>query len=159
MDEARRGTAFPRFAHMNSARHLIYVGALSLAMPALGTIGHMLLEGWSALDAFCMTIVPVTAVGHSEVGPPSPAGRLYAILVGSFYPVLAFSSTSPASSSWGKARSERSWGEEAWIAKSATSAATPSSAAAAASAGRRATNSEHGPWTSSSSRNPRSWRM
>ena len=40
-----------------------------------GTIGYMVIEGWSAWDAFYMTVITVTTVGYREVHDLSRAGR------------------------------------------------------------------------------------
>ena len=55
-----------------------------------GTIGYVLLEGWSAWDAFYMTVITVTTVGYLEVHPLSTAGRAFTVVVlfagvGSFF--------------------------------------------------------------------------
>ena len=46
-----------------------------------GTIGYVLLEGWSAWDAFYMTVITVTTVGYLEVHPLSTAGRAFTVVV------------------------------------------------------------------------------
>jgi len=55
-----------------------------------GTLGYVLIEGWSAWDAFYMTVITVTTVGYLEVHPLSGAGRAFTVLVlfagvGSFF--------------------------------------------------------------------------
>ena len=55
-----------------------------------GTAGYVLIEGWSAWDAFYMTVITVTTVGYLEVHPLSTAGRAFTVLVlfagvGSFF--------------------------------------------------------------------------
>ncbi len=46
-----------------------------------GTLGYMLIEGWSLLDAFYMTVISLTSVGFGEVHPLSHAGKLFTVLV------------------------------------------------------------------------------
>ena len=46
-----------------------------------GTLGYVVLEGWSPLDAFYMTVISLTSVGFGEVHPLSPAGKLFTVLV------------------------------------------------------------------------------
>ena len=46
-----------------------------------GTIGYMLLEGWSAWDAFYMTVITVTTVGYKEVHELSRAGEAFTVLL------------------------------------------------------------------------------
>lgn len=54
---------------------------LFLAVTATGTIGYMAIEGWSAWDAFYMTMISVTTVGYREVHEPSMAGQAWTVLV------------------------------------------------------------------------------
>jgi voltage-gated potassium channel len=42
-----------------------------------GTTGYMLVEGWSLLDAFYMTIITISTVGFTEVHPLGTAGRIF----------------------------------------------------------------------------------
>lgn len=42
-----------------------------------GIIGYMILEGYSMLDAFYMTVVTVSTVGFREVQPLSDAGKIF----------------------------------------------------------------------------------
>lgn len=46
-----------------------------------GTVGYSLIEGWSAWDAFYMTVITVTTVGYGEVHPLSHAGRVFTVVV------------------------------------------------------------------------------
>jgi voltage-gated potassium channel len=48
-----------------------------VAMLAVGTLGYMLIEGWSLLDALYMTVMTVTTVGYREVHPLTDLGRLF----------------------------------------------------------------------------------
>ena len=52
-----------------------------LGVHAVGTLGYMLIEGWSAWDAFYMTVITVTTVGYGEVHPMSQAGRAFTVVV------------------------------------------------------------------------------
>jgi voltage-gated potassium channel len=51
------------------------------AVATAGTIGYMLVEGWSAWDAFYMTIISVTTAGYREVHPMSGAGEAWTVVV------------------------------------------------------------------------------
>ena len=46
-----------------------------------GTLGYMLIEGWSALDALYMTVITVASVGYGETHPLSTAGRIYTMVL------------------------------------------------------------------------------
>jgi voltage-gated potassium channel len=58
---------------------------LTLAVPVLlvvaGTAGYCLLEGWSAFDAFYMTVITITTFGFMEVHPLSTPGRAFTSLL------------------------------------------------------------------------------
>ncbi|MBW1677304.1 MAG: potassium channel protein, partial [Deltaproteobacteria bacterium] len=46
-----------------------------------GTIGYMVIEGWSFTDAVYMTIITLSTVGYGEVQRLSPTGRIFTIVV------------------------------------------------------------------------------
>lgn len=52
-----------------------------LLVVVLGTLGYMIVEGASLLDALYMTIITVTTVGYREVFPLGPAGKILTMLV------------------------------------------------------------------------------
>lgn len=52
-----------------------------LAVFAGGTLGYMAIEGWSAWDAFYMTVITVTTVGYKEVHALSPAGEAFTVVL------------------------------------------------------------------------------
>jgi len=49
------------------------------AVIASGTIGYMIIEGWTAWDAFYMTVTTVATVGYREVNPLSRAGQVFTV--------------------------------------------------------------------------------
>ncbi len=55
--------------------------ALLVFIIAGGTVGYMAIEGWSAWDAFYMTIITVTTVGYQEVHALSRAGQLFTVVL------------------------------------------------------------------------------
>lgn len=61
------------------ARQLALAVALLAVVVAAGTAGYMAIEGWSAWDAFYMTIVSVTTVGYREVHDLSRAGQAFTV--------------------------------------------------------------------------------
>ena len=44
---------------------------------AVGVAGYMLIDGWSFLDSFYMTITTIATVGYGEVHPQGVAGRVF----------------------------------------------------------------------------------
>ena len=46
-----------------------------------GTVGYVLIEGWSWTDSMYMTVITLTAVGYEEVHPLSNAGRAFTSFV------------------------------------------------------------------------------
>src|SRR3972149_5444039 len=62
-------------------RRLLWaVGAL-LSTIIGGTVGYMVIEGWSPVEALHVTINTVATAGFLELRPPSPAGRLLSIFL------------------------------------------------------------------------------
>lgn len=57
---------------------------LLLVITAGGTLGYVLIEGWSPWDAFFMTVTTVATVGYQEVHPLSRPGEIFtvALIVG-----------------------------------------------------------------------------
>lgn len=48
---------------------------------ATGTIGYMLIEGWSAYEALYMTVITIATVGFTELHPLSETGRIFTIVL------------------------------------------------------------------------------
>jgi voltage-gated potassium channel len=46
-----------------------------------GTLGYLIIEGWSVWDALYMTVITVTTVGYREVHPMSRAGEAFTVLL------------------------------------------------------------------------------
>ena len=63
---------------MRSIKLATAVVALLLAG---GTLGYVLIEGWSSFDALYMTVITLTTVGYLEVHPLSSAGRAFTMLL------------------------------------------------------------------------------
>lgn len=65
-----------------SRRRGVQLALLLFALvTAGGTVGYMLIEGWSAWDAFYMTIISVTTAGYREVHDMSVYGQAWTSLV------------------------------------------------------------------------------
>jgi voltage-gated potassium channel len=54
---------------------------LVTAVLTIGTVGYMLVEGWSLWDALYMTVITVTTVGYREVHELSGAGQAFTVLL------------------------------------------------------------------------------
>lgn len=54
---------------------------LVVSILAIGTIGYMLLSGYSFIDALYMTVITVTTVGFGEVSPFSPEEKVFTIFL------------------------------------------------------------------------------
>ena len=54
---------------------------LVVSILAIGTIGYMLLSGYTFIDALYMTVITVTTVGFGEVSPFSPEEKVFTIFL------------------------------------------------------------------------------
>ncbi len=68
----------PSFTPDTGRRIRLALIAIALTICA-GTVGMMLIEGWSPLDALYFTVVTLATVGYGDFAPRSVAGRLFAI--------------------------------------------------------------------------------
>ncbi len=75
---------------------LVWGGGALITIIALGTLGYVLIEGWTPLEALYMTVITITTVGFAEVHPLSPDGRIFSIFLaligvgGAFYLLTNF---------------------------------------------------------------------
>lgn len=71
-------------------RQLIRAALVLLALTLAGTLGYILIEGWSLRDAFFMTMITLTTVGYGEVRPLNLRGEILtvALLAGGVGAVL-----------------------------------------------------------------------
>ncbi|MBN2238939.1 MAG: potassium channel protein [Dehalococcoidales bacterium] len=76
---------------MSSLRKVIIGIIVLIAITFAGTIGYMVIEGWSFLDSIYMTITTITTVGYEEIHPLSDNGQIFSIFLiltgmgGAFY--------------------------------------------------------------------------
>jgi voltage-gated potassium channel len=54
---------------------------LVLFFLGMGTVGYVLIAGYSPLDAFYMTVITISTVGYGEIQQPSGAGRVFTIFL------------------------------------------------------------------------------
>ena len=66
---------------METSKHLVISVALSAIIVFTGTFGYMLIEGWSFLDAFYMTVITISTVGFMEVQPMGDLGHIFTIFL------------------------------------------------------------------------------
>ncbi|MEO1954443.1 MAG: NAD-binding protein [Campylobacterales bacterium] len=52
---------------------------LTIMTMLVGTLGYVIIDGFSVLDALYQTGITITTVGYGEIAPISPAGRLFTI--------------------------------------------------------------------------------
>src|SRR5262249_22292852 len=70
-----RDMRFPWPLHVPN--RLLLARAVPVALVITGTVGFMLIEGWSLFDSLYMTVITLTTVGYLEVHEMSPAGRAF----------------------------------------------------------------------------------
>jgi len=62
------------------ARLAIGIAALAMLI-AVGTLGYMIVERWSFVDALFMTVTTITTVGYREVRPLDTEGRIFTMVL------------------------------------------------------------------------------
>jgi voltage-gated potassium channel len=62
---------------MSLERKFLLAIASVILLTAAGTIGYMVIENMSALDALYMTIITISTVGYEEVKPLGTGGRIF----------------------------------------------------------------------------------
>ena len=54
--------------------------AAAMLLTVLGTLGYIIIEQMSPLDALYMTVITISTVGYTEVKPLSPSGKVFTIM-------------------------------------------------------------------------------
>ncbi len=62
-------------------RRLALALTVLMAVLVFGTLGYVLIEGWSVFDALYMTVITVGTVGYSEVGELTNVGRAFTMVL------------------------------------------------------------------------------
>jgi voltage-gated potassium channel len=62
-------------------RELVLALGLVVLAFMCGTIGYMLIEGWSFFDSLYMTVITLATIGYGETHPLSDAGRAFTMLL------------------------------------------------------------------------------
>ena len=58
-------------------RRALQITILLAILLAFGTIGFILVAGYTPFDAFYMTAITITTVGYAEIEPLDRAGRIF----------------------------------------------------------------------------------
>ena len=66
---------------MTSTKHIIIAIVLYAIIVMIGTMGYVIIEGWSLFDALYMTVITYSTVGYSEVHEISMLGRFYTVIL------------------------------------------------------------------------------
>jgi voltage-gated potassium channel len=62
-------------------QNVIRAALLLASVLVIGTVGYMILEGWSFLDSLYMTVIVLTTIGFHEVRPLDDSGRIFTIVL------------------------------------------------------------------------------
>jgi voltage-gated potassium channel len=73
--------AIHRLAAEPLVRRIVKGSAAFIILLMGGTVGYMLIEGWSALDALFMTAITLSTVGYGEVEPLSASGTVFSVFL------------------------------------------------------------------------------
>src|SRR4030042_1446805 len=66
---------------MNSFKRFRYLLLLPVGVVIIGTIGFMIIEGLTFLDALYFTIVTMSTVGYGDILPTTAAGKIFALFI------------------------------------------------------------------------------
>jgi voltage-gated potassium channel len=67
--------------YFNQTPELLKAGIYVLILMIIGTVGYMLIESYSLIDALYMTVITVSTVGFREVKPLSDPGKIFTIFI------------------------------------------------------------------------------
>jgi len=85
--------------NFQSSRKIAFAVSLCFCVSAVGTAGYVLIEGYSFIEGFYMTVITLTTVGYGEVNPLSDMGRGFTtILIIAGFITLAYTGHAVAES-------------------------------------------------------------
>jgi len=61
--------------------NFVTLAFLVLGLLVTGTVGYMIIEGWSFLESLYMVVITLATVGYREIYPLSPVGMVFTILL------------------------------------------------------------------------------
>jgi voltage-gated potassium channel len=77
-----REIRIPIWRRLDDKVKSIFLWSACLAvLLVLGSLGYVIIEGWSFFDALYMTVTTLTTVGYGEIHPLDHAGRVYTIVL------------------------------------------------------------------------------
>jgi voltage-gated potassium channel len=78
-DKGHLAIYMKQFGH--SFRRIVYSLSILLVISFLGTLGFMLIEGYTALDSVYMTVITMSTVGFGTVRELSPEGKAFSVVL------------------------------------------------------------------------------
>ncbi len=66
---------------MSGRGKLLIAVVFCLAIIGMGTVGFMLIDGYTFVEAFFMTVITISSVGYGEIRPLSDEGRIFTIFL------------------------------------------------------------------------------
>ncbi|TNE53512.1 MAG: potassium channel protein [Bacteroidetes bacterium] len=69
---------FKDYRFLNRILYFLSLIAIGLS---IGTLGYMIIEGWSFLDSLYMSVITTSTVGFMEVNPMSDNGRIFTMFL------------------------------------------------------------------------------
>ncbi len=70
-----------RIQHLMILLNLLKAVFPLLLIIFIGTVGYMIIEGWTPFDSLYMTVISLTTVGYSEIHPMSLIGKVFTMML------------------------------------------------------------------------------